>query len=146
MQSDSRLASDIECTHTLGSIDLMATNGQQVDVHLINIDGHLAHALGRISVEKHLVVAAKLADFFQGLHCADFIVDVNDRADKCVRSDGFLEHVHINEAFRGHRQVSHLEALIFELAAGVQYALVVDLRGDDVALFITVKGGKAFQA
>ena len=42
-----------------------------------------------------------------------------------------------------HRQVGDLEALLFQLLAGVQHGVVLDLRGDDVVALIPAGVGRA---
>lgn len=97
-------------------------------------------------MEEHFVLAAELTDLFDGLNCADLVVHVDDRADESIWSDSLLEDVELDKAVSVHRQVGHLEALIFEVAARVEHALMVDLGGDDVTLLIAIEAGKAFQA
>ena len=97
-------------------------------------------------MEQDFIVAANLADFFQRLHSANLIVNMNDRADKSVRPDCRLENVKVHHAFGCDWQVCHLETFILELSARVKNTLMIHLSCYDVTLFVSIKTCKAFQA
>mmetsp|Transcript_24902 Transcript_24902/g.33362 ORF Transcript_24902/g.33362 Transcript_24902/m.33362 type:complete len:326 (+) Transcript_24902:480-1457(+) len=146
VDSHAWLSAHVEGANTLRSIQFVPTNRQQINLHLVDVDWQLAHTLRSISVEEHTVGAADFANLLQRLNCADLVVDVNDGADEGVGADGLLEDVEVDETLSGHRQVSHFEAFVFELTAGVKDALVVDLGRDDVLLFVAVKACQSLQA
>lgn len=117
VKSDSGLSANVESTDALGSVQLVATNGKQVNVHLIDINWDFADALRSIRVEEHLVLAADRTDLLDGLNDTDLVVHVNHGADKCVRSDRSLQHIQVDETIRSDRQVSDFEAFVLELPA-----------------------------
>ena len=146
MDSDSRLLAHIQGTNAFRSIQLVSTDRQQIDVHLVDVDRNFADTLRSIRVEEYFVVTADLSNLLQWLCRADFIIDMDDGADKCVRPDGLLQDLQVDETLSRDRQVSHLEPFIFEFSAGVEHALMIDLSGDNVALFITVEACETLQA
>ena len=56
---------------------------------------------------------------------------------------GRAQRVEIDQAVLLHRQVRDLEALLLEMAAGVEHALVLGHGGDDVVLAVLVELGDA---
>lgn len=67
LQAHTRAPPDVYGPNTLRAIDLVATDGHQVNVVLLHIDRHLAHCLSCIGVEKHLVLAADAPDLLHVL-------------------------------------------------------------------------------
>lgn len=78
VKSDSGLPADVECSDAFWPVDLVATDRQQVNVHFINVDGHLTDTLSCVCMEKHFVFAANLSNLFDRLDSANLVVDVND--------------------------------------------------------------------
>lgn len=90
-------------------------------------------------MEKHFPVSANLANFADWLHDTNLVVDVNDRDEEGVFPDGSFELVRVDEAVGLHRQVRHVKAFVFEFAARVEDAFVVDLSRDDMAAFVAIE-------
>src|SRR5690606_19214247 len=67
LEAHPRLAAHIQCADALGTIDLVAGNGEQVDVHGIDIERDLAYGLRRVGMEEDALLAAQLADLGQRL-------------------------------------------------------------------------------
>ena len=55
----------------------MPGDGKKVNVHFVDVDGHLSESLGSICVEKGFISAADVTDLFKRLDDTDFVVDVN---------------------------------------------------------------------
>ena len=53
-------------------------------------------------MEEYFVLATNLSDLTDGLHDTDFVVDMDDGADKGVGSNGISEHVEIDETICRH--------------------------------------------
>ena len=45
LQAHARAAADVDGAHALGPVQLVARDGQQVDVHGVDVEGDLAHRL-----------------------------------------------------------------------------------------------------
>ena len=121
----------------------MTGDAHQVDVHLLYVESDLAGGLGRIGMEEHLLFAADLADLGQRLDDADLVVHGHDRNQNRLVGDRRAQHVEIEQAVLSDRQIRDLEALLLEMAAGIEHALVLGHRGDDVILPVLVELGDA---
>ena len=121
----------------------MGREGHQVHLHALQIDRHLAGALGRIHVEQDLARPGQLTDGGDILDDADLVVDVHQRHENGVVAQGRLELGEIDQSVRLGVQVGDLEALALELAAGVEHGLVLGFAGDDVAATLVVEVGRA---
>ena len=120
VQSDSGLAAHVECTDALRPVELVATDREEVNVALVNINGDLADALGGIRVEEHFVLPADCANLLNGLNRADLVVNVDDTAQKSIRAHGLFQLLQVDEAsLELYGEISHLEAHVLETAAGI---------------------------
>ena len=63
----------------------------------------------------------KTTNLSQGLNRANLIVDVHDRHQCSLRSQGFLDILNPDHTIRIHRQVGHLPAFGFQKPAGIEY-------------------------
>ena len=142
-QAHARLAADVERADALGPVDLVARDAHQVDVHRLDVERDLAGGLGRVGVEEGLLLAADLADLGQRLDDADLVVHRHDRDHHRLVGDGRAQRLEIDQAVLLHRQVRHLEALLLEMAAGIEHALVLGHGGDDVVPAVLVELGDA---
>src|SRR5712692_2723112 len=71
-------AANIKRTDALGTIDLVAAQGQQVDVVLLDVDRNLANGLDAVHREEDTVLLGQLADFRHRVDDANFVVGVHD--------------------------------------------------------------------
>ena len=122
----------------------MATDRHAIDFHVVNVDGHFAYHLCAVTMEKYFARAAHLADLLQRLHDADLVVDSHDGDQASVRPERRFKVLQIDEPVSFHGKVGYLKALGLQLPARVKDALVLCLRGNDVALPIPVKPRDAF--
>jgi hypothetical protein len=74
---------------------------------------------------------------------ADLVVHRHDRHDHGLVGDGVPQLVEVDQAVLLHRQVGDLEAVLLEVTAGIEHALVLGHRGDDVVLAVLVELGDA---
>jgi len=139
VKSDAGLAANIKGTNTFWTLQFVATNRQQINVALINIDRYFSDSLSRVRVEEHFVFSAYFANLFDGLNRANLIVHVNDRTEERIRSDCLFQRLQTDQPVCLHWQISHLKALILQFAARIKDALMVDLRRDDVLFLVPVK-------
>mmetsp|Transcript_40877 Transcript_40877/g.108166 ORF Transcript_40877/g.108166 Transcript_40877/m.108166 type:complete len:254 (-) Transcript_40877:75-836(-) len=139
MTADAPPASHVERSDALGAVELVRRDGEQVDLQRIDVDGHLADGLRRVHVEEDLFLAAKLADFGDGLDHANLVVCVHHRDQRRLRPNRRLERLEVDEAVCAHRQVGHVEALLLQPAARVEHALVLSDGRDDVVLLWMVE-------
>lgn len=146
VKSDLGLSSDVKSADALRSVQLVSTDRHQINWGFADIDRQLANALSGISMEKDFFGSAKLANLFNRLLHTDLIVHMNDTDRQGVRSDCLLEDLEVNKTVSLHWQVSHIEALVFKVSAGVKDALVFNLGRDEVLLVFTVEASQTFEA
>src|SRR6267378_1614304 len=127
---------NIEGTDAFGSIDLVAGDGEQVDIVLLDVDWNFANRLHTIDSEDDAVFLGNLADFRHGIDDANLVVGIHDGDENCFRRDGFTHVFRVDAAIALYRQVGDFVAVLFEALAGVEYSFVLNGLGDDmVALF-----------
>ncbi|KAG6546487.1 hypothetical protein Mapa_012036 [Marchantia paleacea] len=136
---NSRSPPQIDGTDSLGTINLVRTDGHQINLHLVDVDGHLACSLGSIRVEKDLMLATYLSNFLDWLYNPNLVVHKHDRHQSSIGSNGCLQLLEIDEPILLHREVGDIEPFLLQVTAGVKHALVLRLRGDDVLLLVLVE-------
>ncbi len=127
---------NVQRSHTLRTIELVAGQRKQVDVVADHIHRDLADRLHGIRVEENALFMAELANRGDRIDGADLIVGVHDAdKDRLVR-DRLRNIVHGHQAVRLNGQIRDLIAALLQPLAGVQHGLVLGhLRDDVVALF-----------
>jgi len=79
---DTRIApANIQCTHALRPVDLVARERKHIDVVLLHINRNLAHSLNCIRVEDHTLFVTQLSD-------------LRDRLNDKLQSE--LDYIHVN--------------------------------------------------
>lgn len=94
----SGLAADIQSADTLGTINFMTADAEEIDFGVIDVDGDLADCLGGVGMEKHSPLTADFPNLLDRLHDSDFIVDEQnaDAQDFLGRLvDGFLQQFQV---------------------------------------------------
>jgi hypothetical protein len=124
LEADARPAADVEGADALGAVELVAGDGEEVDVHGVDVDGDLADGLGGIGVEEDLALAAHAADLGEGLNDADLVVDGHDGDEDGLGAHGGLEIVEGDEAIALDGEVGDVEALLLHGAGRVEDAFV----------------------
>lgn len=119
----------------------MSTYAHNINLVGVDVDGDLSDGLGSIGVEEDLLGSTQSANLSNGLDHTNLVVDGHDGHQSSVGSNGGLQLLHVNETGGQNGQVSDLEALILQVSARVQNALVLGLGGDDVSLSALVEPG-----
>ena len=112
-------AANVDGADALGAVDLVPGDGEQVDLHVLDVDRDLTHRLRGVGVEEHLVGAAHLANLFQRLDDSDFVVHRHHRNHRGFRSDRGFEFVEVDQTVGLDREVRHVPPLLLEVAARV---------------------------
>lgn len=124
----------------------MSRHGEQVNLERFHVHRNFTHALYCIHVQQDLAGATQLADGGDVLHHADLVVDVHDADQDGVITQCAFDLLQSEQAV-GHRlEVGHLIAFALQLAAGIQYRLVLGLGGNDVLALAGVEVGDALMA
>ena len=119
--------------HALGGVELVAGEGEHVDVVPDHIHADVAHRLDGVGVEEDAALPAQRADLPDGLEGADLIVGVHDGHQAGVGADGRRQLLQADQAVLMDGEVSDLEPLLLQLGQGVEHRVVLDGVGDDVA-------------
>ena len=112
-KSHSRLSSDVKSADTFGSIDFMSTDGHEVDIKRIDVNGQFADRLCSVRMEENLVLFAYFSDLLDRLNHTDFIVNHNCRNENRVWPDSGLELIQINDTVCSNLEIGHIEPLFF---------------------------------
>ena len=123
----------VEGAHAPGAVELVGREGEEVDVHLLHVDLHMARRLDRVRVEGDLRCPAHRADLLDGLDGADLVVGEHDGHEAGVGPDGRLHLVRGDDAVLVDGQVGDLIALLLEALERVEHGVVLEGGGDDVA-------------
>ena len=110
----------------------MTGHAQQVDVHFLYIDGHMAGRLNCVGVERDTLAAAECADLLNRLHGADFVICKHNGNKSGILSYSGLDILKADNAVFVDIQKRYLKALLFKLLEGVQNRMMLKLGGDKV--------------
>src|SRR6478672_3016872 len=91
-------ASDVESARSFGCVELVAGDGQKIDVEHVDVEWNFSGRLYGVDVKKDIVLRCDLADLFERLDGAQFVVGVHD-GDECgLRSNGIANGFWIYQA------------------------------------------------
>jgi hypothetical protein len=125
-------AADVEGADAFGRVELVAREGEQVDVEGAYVEGDLADGLGRVGVHERargVCIAGELGD---GLQHAGLVVGVNHRDEARALGDGGAGFVEAQAAFGVEADAGDAGAVGFEPREGGRGGGVFDRGGDDV--------------
>ncbi len=130
----------VECTHTLGAVELVGAHGQHIHAQLLHIHRDGTHSLNGIGVHPDAVLVGDLRDLLDGLDGADLVVGHHD-ADQCgVGTDGSLHVLRADIALRGGADIRDLETQTLQSGHAVHDGVVLKGAGDEVLLVLAGLG------
>ena len=140
-------ASDIQETNAFRPVDLMRTDGKQINIHLRRMDPELTEALHSIHMKKRLRIAApdQLSRLRQRLHTPDLIIDMHDRHQDRIPADGTLQILQRYPAQTIHRKISHLKSLPLQIGHRLQDRRMLHPRGDHMPASSVIRHGRTDQ-
>ena len=103
----------IEHADALRPVELVAGEGEHVDVLLLHVDVQMPRSLHGVGMEKDASLFANCADLGDGQHGADLVVGVHDGHKAGVRADGALDLLGGDGANLADRQKLDLKAPLF---------------------------------
>ena len=130
--TQTRSATDVKSADSLGRIQLVAREGEQIDLERVDIDGDFSCGLHGVGVEVDVSFLGDAADFLERLDGAKFIVGVHDGGEHRFRADRAAKVSKINLTIGVRCKVGYASALFFESLASIQDGFVLDGGGDDV--------------
>ena len=110
----------------------MAGQGEQVDVHGLDVNGQVSGSLHGVGMEQHAVLLADCADFRNGLNGAHFVIGKHNRDQAGIGPDGSFHLLRRHQTFAAHVQKGHLEALLLQALQAVENGVMLKGGGDDV--------------
>ena len=134
---------DIQRTHALGAMELVAGKAQHIDVLFLHIDVQVTGSLNGIGVEGHTGLLADGADLGNGQDGADLIVGIHGGHQAGIRPNGILHLLGGDIVALVHIQQLDFKTFLFQLLQGVQHGMVLKSGGNNVllALLLSQTGG-----
>ena len=123
---------DVERTHPLRPVKLVARDGQQVASDFVDIDRDFPRRLHGIGVEVNVGFGSNLSNLCDRLHDAGLIVGEHDGNQLRIRPDRALHIRRIQPTAAIHRNVGNFASLRCQTLAGVEHGVMFDGRGDDM--------------
>ncbi|WVZ12382.1 hypothetical protein V8G54_016912 [Vigna mungo] len=117
----------------------MPTQRHQTHIPLLHINGNLPQRLSRISVKRHIVLLANSPNFLHRLNYSNFIIHRHHRNKPRIGPNRSPKLLQINQPVRFNRKIGDLETFLLEVAAGIEHALVLRLRGYHVPLLVLIE-------
>ena len=143
LNAHARLAANVESADALGAVYLVRGQAHQIDLKLLRVDDELARRLRCVAVKEHAAFAANIADGFDVLHNADFVIDGHHGHERRIRADGCLEVFEVDEAIFLHIEVGDFIPFGFKMAHAVQNSLVFRLDRDEVLALVAIEMRRA---
>src|SRR5208282_6045252 len=91
-------AANIQRANALGAVNLVAANGQQVDVVFLYVDRNLANGLHAVRGEENAVFLGDFADLGDGIDDANLVVGVHDGDQNGGRANGGFQLIQVDAA------------------------------------------------
>lgn len=121
----------------------MGGQGQQVNVHGLHVDGQMAAALDRVSVEQHAGLPAQRSDVRDGLDGTDLIVGKHHRHQAGIRPHGLPDRLRRHHTVGRNIQQCDGESLLLQRLEGMEHRVVLKLGGDKMAFALPGAQGRA---
>ena len=96
-------------------------------------------------MEQDSVLFRNPANLCNGLDRADFIVRRHDRDQDRLRPDSRLQLLRADESVLIHIQISHLKTILFQILAGMQNRMMLDLGSNDVIALVPISLRRSLQ-
>ena len=122
----------VKHTHALRAVELVRGQAQQIDMHRVHVDLHVARRLHRVGVEQHAAFMADRADCLDRLNGADLVVGEHDGHEAGIIADGLRDLLRRDKSVRVHVQKRYLKALFFQPLQGMQDGVMLKRGGNDV--------------
>ena len=130
--AETRTALDEERANAFGGVELVAGDGEKIELQGFDVDGNFSGGLHGVGVEVDVGFGGDAADIGERLDGAEFVVGVHHGDENGFGAEGAAEFVEVDEAFVIDRKVGDGHAFFFEGLAGIEDSFVFDGGGDDV--------------
>ena len=124
--------SAIEQPHALRTVEFMRGQRQHIYIVFGDVHGDMPYRLHRVAVEGYAVRPAHGAYFPYRLDCADLVIGIHNRNERRIGTDCPFDLLRRDKPVGMHVEIGDLEALLFELFAGMEHGVMFECRGDYV--------------
>lgn len=125
---------DVEGADAFGSMEFVGGEGDEVDGMGGDVQGNFSGGLYGVGVEEGLVFMGDLGEFVDGLDGSDDVVGGHDGDESGIGSERGFEGFGVDEAVLVDGELGDFDALVLEVAAGLQDGGVFDGADDDVGV------------
>jgi hypothetical protein len=119
-------ASDVERSDTLGCVELVPGDREQVDTEIANVDLNFSNGLGRVRVDSRSRSASRATRFAKRLQDAGLAVCMQDAHQRARSIDHADQILHPDLAIAIHANAGHPPALPLEPIAGSRDGRMLD--------------------
>src|SRR5277367_6820471 len=127
---------NVQRANTFWAVNLVAADGQHVNVVFLHVDRNFAYRLYAVRGEENPVFLGDFADFRDWIDHSNLIVGIHDGNQNGGWADSGFQLIQVDPAIFLHRQIGDFKTVFFQALAGIQHGLVLDSLSDDViALF-----------
>ena len=136
-------AADVERPDALRPVHLVRRQAEQVDAHLLHVQGNLSDRLGGVRVKEDPALFADRPDLPKGLKRPDLVVGGHDRDQDSPVRDRLQDLLRGHPAVTVHRQAGDPASATLQGFADIQDGFVLRVLGDDVVPAFPVELGDA---
>ncbi len=133
-----RTAPDVEGADSLGRVELVPRDREEVHTEVVNPRRDLPGALRGVGVHEHAGRAGDGSDLLDGLDRPDLVVGVHDADEDGARGDGAADGLGIDSSLAVHADDRDLRAQPLKELQRLQDGRMLDGAGDEVVAAITV--------
>ena len=137
-QTGAALRAHIERANSLGAIELVRREAQEIDRQSAHVEGELPRRLRRIGMEQNAAFGAERAEGCDVCDDAGLIVDLHEADEHGVGADRSCERLGRDPSGTIRRQIRHGIAFFFQVAAGIEHRTMLDAGRDDVPAAVGV--------
>ena len=110
----------------------MPAGAEQIYVQRLHVYGQLPEGLYGIRMEQNAPLFCDGPDLSDGLYGADLIIGKHDADQDGIRPHSLSELSRIHKPVFVYLEICHLEALLFQICAGLKHRMMLDPGSDDM--------------
>src|ERR1700735_1331255 len=127
-----RSCTDIERANTLGPIDFVRGDGEQMHAEALHVQRQRRCRLYRVAMKIDVSFSGDAANFFDGLNGAELVVRVHDAYQNRVGTKSAANILWIDDARGTNRNEGDVNVLLGECLSGIEDSVMLDGGGDYV--------------
>src|SRR5215471_4769033 len=123
----------VQRSNTLGSIELMTSNGQKIDTKLVDACRNFADGLRRVRMHQHALCTGDAADLSDRLERTHLVISVHNTDQDGLGRNGFADIIRVDHPRSIYWEIRYPHALLFQETARVDCGRMLDRGGNNVA-------------